>query len=137
MGLFDFLKSKKKSINVNGLGTFVFSKKFDELALRGRVDSKKIGSEIDVTFPSESEILSSYQLDYFRFIESEYKDIKLNLSTFLSLRANDSTITLTSVLIPNQRNSYYDMEAEIVFEYENQYYSVIMNQKKVVEVIKP
>ena len=135
MGLFDFLKKEKKEkVVTNSIGEFSFVKIDGTNNYKGKVKSK-INDEIEVLFPIKEDSISEYQIEYFKKIEVSWTSI----SNQLSAKKPDTDFRdykVVNILIPDKGNEFYDMDAEIVLQKEENIYSLILTDLNLDNIIE-
>ncbi|MDR2206481.1 MAG: hypothetical protein LBE36_10065 [Flavobacteriaceae bacterium] len=135
MGLFDFFKKDKKEKTItNSIGEFTFLKIHGENQWKGIINSK-INDKIEVLFPMENENISTYQIEYFKRIENAWDSIFKQLLT-MKPNMDFKDYKVTSMLIPDQENEVYDMDAEIVLQKGENIFSLILEDLNLDEVIE-
>lgn len=136
MGLFDFFKSsKKEGIRpiVNNIGKFTFIEVDGTKNYKGLVNSK-INNDIEILFPVHENEISNYQTDYYKKIESNWSLISNQLKNQYP-NISIENFKVKNILIPDKNHQYYDMDAEIVFQYKSNIISVILKDLTIDEVI--
>ncbi|WP_234111295.1 MULTISPECIES: hypothetical protein [Chryseobacterium] len=137
MGLFDIFKSsKRENVNTifNHIGKFSFIESDGTKNFKGIINSN-IGQNIELLFPINGTEISNYQTEYFKKIENNWNSI-LNQLKNLNSRTDFENYRVVNVLIPDKGNEFYDMDAEIVFQKNNNIISAILINLNVEEIIE-
>jgi len=136
MSFFNYFKSskhKKQHIIFNSIGKFTYNKTDETSSFEGIINST-IGKKIVLTFPTQGNEPSGYQTAYYKDIENNFDMILQQLKSKYP-KASVSNYKITNILIPDQKNPYYDFDAEITFQGTNSIVSVILNVLNVEEII--
>ncbi len=136
MGIFNFFNknSKIKPILVeNELGNFTLKMFGDSKNMVCIIDSP-INKKIELVFPVFKDVITAYQVDYFKKIESNWKLILDRIKNKLP-ETPRNTFKVLSVMIPDKENPEYETHAEIVLELNNSVYSVILKDLQVDAII--
>ena len=137
MGLFDFLwASKKESVKpiINSIGKFSFIEFDGTKNFTGNVNSI-IGQNIEILFPVNGTQISSYQIEYFKKIENSWTSIKQQLKN-LNPKIDFENYKVIDIMIPDQGNEFYDVDAEIVFQKKSFIVSAILIDVSVDQLIE-
>ncbi|MFZ1633330.1 MAG: hypothetical protein WAT43_05595 [Chitinophagales bacterium] len=93
-----------------------------------------INKKIELVFPVFKDVITAYQVDYFKKIESNWKLILDRIKNKLP-ETPRNTFKVLTVMIPDKENTEYETHAEIVLEVNNSVYSVILKDLQVDAII--
>ncbi len=136
MGIFNFFNknNKRESIFIeNEFGIFTLKMFGDSKNMVCIIDSP-INNKIELVFPVFKDVITEYQVDYFKQIESNWKLILERIKNKLP-EIQQHTFKVLSIMIPDKENPEYEVHAEIVLEINNNIISIILHDLQVDEII--
>ena len=131
MGLFDFFKKKEKKTITNSIGTFELMRG----KYHGLIDSK-IGAhsgQIELIFPVENDVISDYQVEYFKKIRSNWHSISQQLSEKVS-NVDVEKCEIDIMIIPDKGHKGYDFDAKIVVVTDEKLFELILKDLTIEEM---
>ena len=136
MALFDFLKTpkpKNKHSIHNNIGEFSYIE-FDGTKNYKGIINSSISKNIELLFSISGNEITNYQTAYFKKIENNWNSILKQLKSHNS-QIDFDNYKVVNIVIPDEENKFYDMDAEIVLENNNILISAILKDTNVEEII--
>jgi hypothetical protein len=105
---------------INELGKFIFNDK--DGFYSGNVESEIMGT-INLMYPSENKGISKYQINSFRNIEKEWKNIKSKVTQNLQKSILMENCRIDAILIPHEGSHNYNYDIELVYSLKKSFFS--------------
>ena len=137
MAFFDFLKSAKhinKNSITNNIGKFTYLE-FDGTNNYTGIINSSINKNIELLFPISGNEITNYQTGYFKKIENNWSSILKQLKNKNS-QIDFENYKVVNIMIPDQENEFYDIDAEIVLKKKDFIISAILSDINVEEIIE-
>lgn len=132
MSLFHSSDSKPPKTITNALGTFTLNKMLK--VYTGRITSG-LGVKMNLAFPEINNGITDYQINLFRQMDLNWTEF------FEKLKEKKSEVDfenyyINTVMIPDEKDTAYDVQAEIVLQKQDNVYSVILKDFTITGIIE-